>query len=163
MRQPVPRSAVEAFYQAYISRDPARIAEVVDDDVEWHVAGPVDVMQVCGHWHGKAAVVDWFARRAPQVVEFKEMATECLLVDGDASAMFGRITCKHRQSGRMISHRVAHFARYRNGKLFFIRILNDGLDAVEQFIGRRIDLTADAVPFGDELAAVGAGPALTPI
>ena len=42
MTEPVSRAEVEAFYEAYRSRDPQRIAEFLDDDVEWHIGGPVD-------------------------------------------------------------------------------------------------------------------------
>lgn len=154
MTTAVSRAVVEAFYRAYVSRDPERIGALIDTDVEWHVAGPVEVMPVCGQWRGRAAVVDRFARLIPQVIEFKSLDQECLLVDRDCSAMFGRITCRHRQSGRVINHRVAHFARYRNGKVVSLRVINDSLDAVEQFIGHRINLASEAVSADDDLAAI---------
>lgn len=154
MTTAVSRAVVEAFYRAYVSRDPERIGALIDTDVEWHVAGPVEVMQVCGQWRGRAAVVDRFARLIPQVIEFKSLDQECLLVDRDCSAMFGRITCRHRQSGRVINHRVAHFARYRNGKVVSLRVINDSLDAVEQFIGHRINLASEAVSADEDLAAI---------
>ena len=71
MTEPVARSVVEAFYEAYISRDPQRIGALLDDDVEWHVTGPAEVMQVCGHWQGKAAVIDRFERQVPKIIDFK--------------------------------------------------------------------------------------------
>jgi len=144
MTTPVSRSVVEAFYQAYVSRDPQRIAMFLDDDVEWLVAGPAEVMQVCGRWQGKAAVIDRFARVVPQVIDFKSLHIENLLVDGDQSAMFGRVTSVHRRTGRVISHRVAHVVRYYDDKVVYFRVINDSLDAAEQFIGRTIDLTKDA-------------------
>jgi ketosteroid isomerase-like protein len=154
MTSPVPRPAVEAFYQAYISRDPQRIGALLDDDVEWEIAGPVEVMQVCGHWRGKAAVIDHFARVVPQVIDFKCLDIEHLLVDGDRSAMFGRISSVHRRSGRRISHRVAHIARYRDGKVVYFRVINDSLDAAEQFIGHEIDLTGPPDVVGTSVATV---------
>lgn len=157
MTAPVPRSVVDALYQAYISRDPQRIGALLDDDVEWHVAGPAEVMQVCGYWRGKAAVIDRFARIVPQVIDFKSLDIEHLLVDGDRSAMFGRITSVHRRTGRRISHRVAHIARYRDGKVVYFRVVNDSLDAAEQFIGHHLDLATPGDPAGGGLLAVGAG------
>lgn len=142
MSEAVPRAAVEAFYEAYISRDPARIGACVDDDVEWFVGGPVDVMAVCGSWHGRAAVMDRF-RQIPKIIQFRKLDIEALLVDGDSSAMFGRVSSIHRASGRVICHRASHLARYRNGKVFYFRVINDTLDAAEQFVGHRIDLTSD--------------------
>lgn len=146
MTDAVPRAVVEAFYQAYVSRDPARIGAFLADDVEWHVAGPVGIMQVCGLWRGKAAVVDRFAHHVPQVIDFKSLEPDSLLVDGDSSAMLGRITSRHRHTGRLISHRVAHFVRYRDRKVISYCSLTDSLDAAEQFMNRRIDLSAEAAP-----------------
>jgi ketosteroid isomerase-like protein len=150
----VPRTTVEAFYEAYISRDPERIAEFLDDNVEWNVYGPVEVMQVCGHWRGKAAVIDRFARTVPKVIEFMRLDQELLLVDADHSALFGRVTSRHRSDGRIISHRVAHFVTYRDGKVISFRVINDSLDAAEQFIGHRIDLSADADASESDIFAI---------
>lgn len=154
MIQSVSRAVVEAFYEAYKSRDPRRIGEFLDDNVEWHVAGPVEIMQVCGYWRGKAAVIDRFARAIPRVVEFKSLDAECLLVDGDSSALFGRITCQHVASGRVISHRVAQFARYRDGKVVMLRVINDSLDAAEQYVGHRISLVPETVEVDHDLVAI---------
>ncbi|MDO9411315.1 MAG: nuclear transport factor 2 family protein [Pseudolabrys sp.] len=152
MTDNVTRSVVEAFYEAYDSRDPTRIGAVVDDDVEWMVFGPAAVMQVCGQWRGKAAVIERFTRLVPQVIDFKTFERSYLLVDGDESAACGRITSRHRATGRIISHRAAHFVRYRNGKVMSFRAINDTLDAAEQYIGHRIDL--NAMPADDDLATV---------
>jgi len=142
MSEAVSRMAVEAFYQAYMSRDPERIGACLDENVEWYVGGPVDVMAVCGSWRGKAAVMDRF-RQMPKIVQFRKLEIESLLVDGDSSAMFGRISSIHRASGRLICHRVAQNARYRDGKVVSFRVINDTFDAAEQYVGHRIDLTSD--------------------
>jgi len=154
MTEPVSRALVEAFYEAYKSRDPQRIGEFLDDDVEWHIAGPVEVMRVSGLWRGKAAVIDRFARLIPELIEFKRLETECLLVDGDRSALFGRIASRHLASGRTISHRIAHFARYRDGKVTSLVAMNDSLDAAEQFIGHRVKLVPVDAPADDDLIAI---------
>ncbi len=144
MTHPVSRAVVDDFYGAYISRDAARIAAFLDDDVEWHVTGPIEVMQVCGYWRGKAAVTERFANTIPKIIRFKSLEIESLLVDGDSSAMFGRISCVHLATGRSICHRIAHIVRYRDGKVVHYRVINDSLDAAEQYVGHRIDLKSDA-------------------
>ena len=138
MTSAVPRSAVDAFYRAYDARDVARIEALLDDNVSWQIVGPRGIMQICGQWHGKAAVVDWFARIVPQFVKFIRLDRDCLLVDGDQSALFGRIFCQHIASSRTICHQVAQFVRYRNGKVVSFSVLNDSLDAAEQYIGHHI-------------------------
>lgn len=154
MAQAVPRHVVEDFYRVYILRDAQAIGAAVTDDVEWVVNGPVDVMQVCGVWHGKAAVIERFATQIPKIIDFKSLEIESLLVDGDRSAMFGRISCVHRQTGRHICHRVAHLAHYRDGKVCGLRVMNDSLDAAEQYVGHHIELTTDAPTMTDDLIAL---------
>ena len=154
MNYAVPRTVVEAFYDAYNSRDADQIAAFLDDNVEWNVYGPVEVMQVCGQWRGKAAVYDRWARTIPKVIENSRIERDCLLVDGDHSALFGRVTSRQRPSGRIISHRIAHFATWRDDKVVLFRVINDSLDAVEQFIGHRIDLSADMDASESDIVAI---------
>lgn len=149
----VSRDVANAFYQAYILRDAERIGACVDDNVEWIVNGPIEVMQVCGVWRGKAAVIRRFSSEIPKIIDFKGLEIEGLLVDGDSSAMFGRISCVHRLTGRYISHRVAHVARWRDGKVISLRVMNDSLDAAEQYVGHHIALTDETtLPEGDLIA-----------
>lgn len=154
MHDPVSRATVDAFYEAYISGDPERIGRLLDDNVEWHVTGPVDAIQVCGSWHGRAAVIDRFARLVPRILSVRKLDIETLLVDGASSAMFGRMTSRHCASGRTISHRAAHIARYRDGKVIYFRVITDSFDAAEQFLGRRLVLGDAPATIDGELVAV---------
>ena len=45
---PVSRQRVRDFYEARMSRDPDIIAQFLHDDVEWAIAGPVDLIPFCG-------------------------------------------------------------------------------------------------------------------
>jgi ketosteroid isomerase-like protein len=148
------RRAADAFYQAYGSRDIAQLEAVLDDDVSWRIIGPQAIMQICGQWRGKAAVIDWFTRLVPSCVKFIRLDRDCLMVDGDQSALLGRIHSRHIATGRTISHQVAHFARYRNGKLVSFCVINDSLDAAEQFIGRHIAVPGEAESHGPNLVAI---------
>jgi ketosteroid isomerase-like protein len=138
MTNSISRAGVDTFYRAYISRDPIQIAATLDEDVEWSVAGPAELMQVCGYWRGKAAVVDRFTRIVPSIIEFKGFNIEHLLIDEHQSAAFGNIACVHRGNGRLIRHRVAHFVLYREAKVVSFHCINDSFDAVEQFVGHQI-------------------------
>lgn len=149
MNNPVSRAVVDEFYAAYVSRDAARIGTFLDDDVEWHVTGPIEVMHVCGYWRGKAAVIERFAHTIPKIVRFKGLEIESLLVDGNMSAMFGRISCVHIATGHSICHRVAHVVHYRDGKVVHYRVINDSLDAAEQYVGHRLTENAPLAPSDD--------------
>lgn len=155
MAYTVPRDVVDAFYRAYQTRDPDHIGAMLDDNVEWVVVGPVEVMQMCGSWRGKAGVMERFATLVPSIVKFTKLHIDTMLVDGDCSAMFGSISCIHRASGRKISHRLAHLVRYRDGKVVNMRVMNDSLDAAEQYVGHPIALTDDAPAMVDnEIIAI---------
>jgi len=149
----VPPSVVQAFYQAYISRDPARMEPFIGDDVEWLVTGPVDLLHYCGLRRGKAAVLDLYGRIVPQLFEFRGFAPISFLIDGDRVATFGRISAIQRSTGRLISYLCAHFVRFQDGKITSFSSLTDSFDAAEQVLGcplttpgvERMDASCDLV------------------
>src|SRR5439155_7679812 len=137
----ISRELVRNYFQACVSRDPARIAPYLDDDVEWSCAGPVDLLHFCGERRGKSAVIDTIVRLAPSLIRLTEMELEEVLIDGDRAATFTRLAAIHAGSGRTVSFRCAQFLRFRGNKLVEFRALIDSFDAAEQVLGRPIDLT----------------------
>jgi ketosteroid isomerase-like protein len=141
MTKPVPRAVVEAFYKAYGARDAATIAEFLDDDVAWTISGPVDVLRFCGTRRGKAAVLDVFERLVPEVFSVFSFVSDAILIDGDRVATLNRLSAKS-SDGRVISYRLAHFMRFRNGKVIENLSLIDSFDAVEQVLGHPLAVHA---------------------
>lgn len=139
MSEPISRATVEAFYQAYAERDADKIAPFLDDDVEWSISGPVDVLPFCGTRHGKAAVLDMVVRLIPEVFRVFSFVPDAMLVDGDQAATLSRLSAKS-SDGRVISYRLAHFVRFRAGKVIRNLSLIDSFDAVEQVLGHPLDL-----------------------
>ncbi len=135
MTNPVPRTVVEAFYKAYAERDAAKVAEFLDDDVEWTISGPVDVLPFCGTRHGKAAVLDLIERQVPAVFRVFSFVPDAMLVDGDRAATLNRLSATRNDDGRVISYRLSHFMRFRDGKVVENLSLIDSFDAVEQVLG----------------------------
>ena len=135
MSYAVPRAVVEAFYKAYAARDAEKIAEFLDDDVEWTISGPVDYLRFCGTHRGKAAVLDLIGRQVPEVLRVFSFVPDAILVDGDQVAMLSRQSAKRTDDGRVISYRVANFMRFRDGKVIENLSLLDSFDAVEQVLG----------------------------
>lgn len=136
----VPRSVVEAFYKAYAARNVGKIAEFLDDDVEWTISGPIDVLPFCGKHHGKAAVLDLIGRQIPEVLQVFSFVPDAILVDGDKVAMLNRQSARRANDRRVISYRVANFMRFRDGKLVENLSLLDSFDAVEQVLGHPLTL-----------------------
>jgi ketosteroid isomerase-like protein len=135
---PVEPEVVEGFYAAYAGRDAARFAEFLDDGVEWTVSGPVDVLPYCGTHYGKAAVLDVFERRVPEMFSAFHLVRDSMLLDGNRVATLNRWTGRRADDGRMVSYRLAHFMRFRSDKLVANVSLIDSYDAAEQVLGHSL-------------------------
>jgi ketosteroid isomerase-like protein len=144
MTKPVSRSQVDAFYQAFTSRNPIKIAPFLDDDVEWMIVGPIDLFAFCGTRHGKAKVLELYESIIPRIITVTRWTTDIILVDHDRAASFNRLTGLQCQTGRTISYRVAQFLRFRDGKVVEFRSVLDSFDAAEQMLGHPIDLSNEA-------------------
>jgi ketosteroid isomerase-like protein len=143
MFQEAPRGFVHAFCDAMTSRDPGRIAPFLDDDVEWMVFGPIDLFPFFGQRKGKVAVLVMF-RELMSVLQLRRCEHDSLLTDGDNTAALVRINALDMSTGRVLSLRLAKFAKFRDGKLYSLKAVFDSFDVAEQAIGRPIDLTRAA-------------------
>ncbi len=141
---PVSSNEVREFYRAYIARDPARLAALLHDDVEWLISGPVDLFAYYGARRGKAAVIELVTRITPQFLEIKDFDLEELLVQDERAATLCKLSAIHGKTGRLVVYRCAHFMRFRDGRIVSFRALSDSFDAAEQMIGRVLDLAPDA-------------------
>jgi ketosteroid isomerase-like protein len=137
----VSRSTVQAFYLAYVTRDSVRIEPLLDDDVEWMISGPVDVLPFCGQRRGKTSVLEIFDRLIPETFEITGFEPQSLLIDGDRVAMMSVLSAVTQEHSRKISYRVAHFMRFRNDKVVEFCSIIDSFDAAEQVLGHSIDVS----------------------
>lgn len=153
MAYEVPRSVVEAFYKVYAARDVDKIAQFLDDDAQWTISGPVDLLPFCGAHRGKAGVIDLIGRQIPMVLRTFNFVPEAILVQGDRAAMLSRQSSRRTKDGRTMSYRVANFMRFRDGKLLENLSLIDSFDVVEQVLGHPL-ARSNGARGGDDLVAV---------
>jgi len=139
MTEAVPRAVVEAFYKAYAARDAKKVAEFLDDNVEWTISGPVEFLPFCGKRYGKAAVLELIEQGVPAIFEVFSFISDSMVVDGDQVATLNRLAATGRD-GRVIRYRLAHFMRFRAGKLIENLSLLDSFDAVEQVLGHPLSV-----------------------
>jgi ketosteroid isomerase-like protein len=144
--QLVSQQLVRDYFQAQLTRDPAKLAPYLDDAVKWSVTGPVDLLHFCGECNGKQAVIDAIVRRVPSLLRLTGMEIEEILVDGERAATFTRLSAIHADTGRTVSYRCAQFLRFRDGKLVEFHALIDSFDAAEQVLGHPINTSLDAPP-----------------
>ena len=144
MSDTVPRSLVDAFYAAYAARDADRVVSFLDEDVEWTISGPVDVLPFCGSRRGREAVRQLIVREVPAVVDIFSFVTDTVLIDGDRVATLNRLAAHRASDARVISYRLAHFMRFADGKVTEALSLIDSFDAVEQVLGHPLAVHEDA-------------------
>ncbi len=133
------RGVVRAFCDALAARAPELFSAKLDDDVEWLVFGPVDLFPFFGQRRGKIAVMTAFEDMSAHLSLIRA-EKEMVLVQGNRAAGLVRINAVD-FTGRTLSLRIALFAEFHNGKLRSLRALFDSFDAVEQSLGRQIDVS----------------------
>ena len=141
MAQTLTREFVEEFYRARLSRDPGRIEPFLDDNVDWLITGPVELLHFCGQRHGKAQVLDTLVRVMPSIMRVSKVELESLLIDRERAATFNRLTGVLCGTGRIISYHQAQFLLFRHRKIVEYRAIIDSFDAAEQVIGHPIELS----------------------
>jgi ketosteroid isomerase-like protein len=142
MTQAIAHSLVDRFYKVYAVRDIDKVAEFLDDDVEWAISGPVEYLRFCGTHRGKDNVIDMLRNQIPAVLRTFSFVPESILVDGNQLAMLHRQSSRRTVDNRVINFRVANFIRFRNDKVVQNLSLLDSFDAVEQVMGHRIEFSA---------------------
>ena len=143
MNSPVSRSVVEAFYKVYAARDVAKIAGYLDDEVEWTISGPVDLLPFCGMHRGKANVLDLIGRQVLAVRRVFSFVPDSIVIEGDQVGILSRLSARRTADNRVISYRVANFMRFRDGKVTENLSLLDSFDAVEQLLGHPLSVHDD--------------------
>lgn len=146
MANSVSASVVQAFYQAYASRNAARIEPLVADHVRWTIVGPSQIFPFCGEHHGKAGVARLFNNVFPTAIHFRSMEPEVMLIDGDRAATYIKLSGYLHKSGRVITYHCGQFVRFEDDLVVCFRSIIDSFDAAEQALGHHIDPTHEPAP-----------------
>ena len=133
------RASVRDLYDAYGRRDFERVAALIHDDIGWVIYAPIAVFPFAGPRHGRAAVL---AAMAEIAVHFslEGYQPDIMIVDGERAALMSNVSYRQRSTGRVLRIRVAGFLRWREGRLIEYREFVDSFDAVEQALGRELQL-----------------------
>ena len=131
----VTRALVHELYDAYARGDSERVAQLIDDDIDWIIHGPVQVFPFLGPRRSKAEVLKTLADIADGYA-IERYEPEIVIVDEDRAAVLSNVALRQRATNRMLSVRLANFLRFRAGKLVEFREFSDTFDVVEQALGR---------------------------
>ncbi|PAY03540.1 ketosteroid isomerase [Bradyrhizobium sp. UFLA03-84] len=133
-----------ALHRAINERQLADIEQMLDDEVEWAIYGPIDLFSFFGSRRGKAAVLE-VIRQIGENLRVHRFDRESIMLGVDSAASMLRYSLTALDSDKPISLRVAHFVQFRAGKLSSFRMLVDSFDLVEQTVGYPIHLPRIAV------------------
>ena len=128
-----------ALHRAVNERRPEELHDLLDEDVDWAIYGPIDMFPFFGARHGKTAVIE-VLRQIADNVRVRRFDRESIMLGVDSAASMLRYSLTSLGSNKPISLRIAHFAQFKAGRLSSIRILVDTFDLVEQALGRPIHL-----------------------
>jgi len=128
-----------ALHRAINERQLEDLENLIDDDVDWAIYGPIDMFPFLGARRGKTAVME-VIRQIADNVRVHRFDRETIMLGVDSAASMLRYSLTSLESNKPISLRIAHFAQFTNGKLRNFRVLLDSFDLVEQALGRHIHL-----------------------
>jgi len=128
-----------ALHRAINERQREDLETLIDDDIDWAIYGPIDMFPFLGARHGKAAVIE-VIRQIAENVRVHRFDRESVMLGVDSAASMMRYSLTALDSNKPISLRLAHFAKFKAGRLISIRVLVDTFDLVEQALGHPIHL-----------------------
>jgi len=137
MSEPTTRDLVTDLYAAYARGDAERIAELIDDDIDWIIHGPMQIFPFAGNRRGKMAVLEALGALAKDYV-LERYEPRSMLVDGDRAAVMSDVAFKQRATGRTLRFHIANFLRFRDGRVVEFREFANTFDVVEQALGRML-------------------------
>jgi ketosteroid isomerase-like protein len=128
-----------AMHSAINERQLEDLEALIDEDVDWAIYGPIEMFPFLGARRGKAAVLE-VIRPIADNFRVHRFDRESIMLGVDSASSMMRYSLTVLDSDKPINLRVAHFARFRAGRLFSLRVLVDSVELVEQALGRPIHL-----------------------
>ena len=128
-----------AFHRAINERRFEDLETLIDEDVDWAIHGPIEMFPFFGARRGREAVLH-VVRQIAETVRVHRFERETIVLGVDSASSMLRYSLTALDSNKPISLRIAHFAQFKAGRLFNIRVLVDTFDLVEQALGRPIHL-----------------------
>jgi uncharacterized protein len=134
------RRRIYDLYDAYREGRLDDVLDAFDEEIDYVSYAPVEVFPFLGRRRGKAAVAET-AQRLRETFEYLSYQPIFLVASGDEAAAIVLARLRQRATGRIIQLFVANFARFRGTRIVEFREFLDSFDAVQQVLGREIDLS----------------------
>ena len=134
------RQRIYSMCSAYAQARSDFVLNFAADDVDFISYAPVTIFPCLGKQRGKAAVAKSIELIHTQY-EFLSYVPIFIVVEGEDAAVIVMARMKQRATERIIQIMFAHFLRFRDGRIIEFREFLDSFDAVEQVLGREIEIT----------------------
>jgi ketosteroid isomerase-like protein len=131
------RAAVIDLNAAYARGDGERMAALIDDDVDFVIHAPPQVLPFAGHHQGKGAVPEALGRIAKDYL-LESYVPQVTVVDGDHAAVMSDVAFTQRSRGRTLRFHIADFLRFRDGRLVEFREFMNTFEVVQQVLDRQL-------------------------
>ncbi len=116
---------VKEFYAAFVSGDIATILASVADDVSWEYEAPSEILS-SGIRRSPKEVAEYFSALAQQSI-YHDLEMAEFFSNADAVAAFGRYQGTIKSTGVLVDTPVAHYFKFRDGKVVrHVQLTNTG-------------------------------------
>jgi ketosteroid isomerase-like protein len=131
------RERLTTLYAAMKKRQLDFVLNAIHDDIEFISYSPIKVFPFLGHRRGKPAMAKALhsALDAFEVVACEPIS---MVIELENAAVMAFTRGVSRATGRSVQGMLAHFMRFRDGKIVELREFMDSLHAAEQALGREL-------------------------
>lgn len=114
----------EFFRRTASAKDVSEIAELVSEEVDWFVAGNVDVVPWIGRKIGKAGAADFYAQIREQISS-ERFDLKDLLTQGNRVIAIGELASRVKRTGILIESEFVFDFMVQNGVITRFRMFED--------------------------------------
>ncbi len=131
------RERLYSVYAAFRLGNVDFVLNAFDDNIEFISYSPVEAFPFLGHHRGKKAMAKVLKAGFEEFdfVTYEPIFMVCE-ADDAAAIIFARFI--HRKTGRSVTTMIAHFMRFREGRIVELREFMDSFSAVKQLLGRQL-------------------------
>ncbi len=139
MTQAALRERLATLYAALRLGQLDFVLNALDDNVEFVSYSPLAIFPFLGHRRGKAAMAEALkgAHDEFDIVSYEPLS---IVAESAEAAVVLFVRGVNRKTRRSVQLSVAHFLRFKNGKIVEIKEFMDSFSAAEQVLGRDLDI-----------------------
>jgi ketosteroid isomerase-like protein len=131
------RGRLRTLYAAMKKGQVDFVLKAIHDDIEFISYSPIKVFPFLGHRRGKPAMSEAL-RGATEAFEFVACEPISMVIELENAAVMLFTRGVSRMTGRSVQGMLAHFMRFRDGKIVEPREFMDSFHAAEQALGREL-------------------------